>query len=74
MLVWLPATFWFLEFFSDFFHSNSFIFEPKLEKIYIGVFSTHYVPLISILASKIMEEWNDQFYKLWLLQATEAPH
>ena len=25
-------------------------------KIYMGVFSTHYVPLISILAPKIMEE------------------
>ena len=26
----------------------SFIFEPKVEKIYMGVFSTHFVPLISI--------------------------
>ena len=32
------------------------IFELKVEKIYMGVFSTHFVPLISILASKIMEE------------------
>jgi hypothetical protein len=29
------------------------IFEPKK---YMGVFSTHFVPLISILAPKIMEE------------------
>ena len=77
MLGWLPATFRFLEFFrffSDIFRSNSFIFEPKVEKIYMGVFSTHFVPLISILASKIMEEWNNQLYKLWFLQATDAPH
>jgi hypothetical protein len=40
----------------DFFRSNSFIFEQKVEKIYMGVFSTHFVPLISILAPKIMEE------------------
>jgi hypothetical protein len=33
-----------------------FISEPKVEKIYMGVFSTHFVPLISILAPKIMEE------------------
>ena len=46
---------------------------PKVEKVYVGVFSIHFVPLISILASKIMEEWNDQLYKLWFLQATEAP-
>ena len=32
-----------------------FIFEPKVEKIYLGVFSTHFVPLISILAPKIMK-------------------
>jgi hypothetical protein len=59
MLGQLPATFRFLEFFrffSDFFCSNSFIFEPKVEKIYMGVFSTHFVPLISILAPKIMGE------------------
>ena len=43
-------------FFSVFFRSNSFIFEPKVEKIYMGVFSTHFVPLISILAKRIMEE------------------
>ena len=41
-------------FFSDFFRSNSFIFEPKVEKIYMGVFSTQFVPLISNLAPKIM--------------------
>ena len=58
MLGWLPATVRFLEFFC----SNSFIFETKVEKIYIGVVSTHFLSLISILASKIMEEWNNQFY------------
>jgi hypothetical protein len=41
-------------FFSKFFGSNSFIFEPKVEKIHIGVFSADFVPLISILAPKIM--------------------
>ena len=35
---------------------NLFIFEPKVEKIHMGVFSTRFVPLISILAPKIMEE------------------
>jgi hypothetical protein len=34
----------------------SFIFEPKVEKINIGVASTHFVPLILILAPKIMVE------------------
>ena len=43
-------------FFSDFFRSNSFIFEPKVKKIYMRVFSTHFVPLISILVPKIMDE------------------
>ena len=66
--------FWNFFVFSNFFRSNLFIFEPKVEKIYRGVFSTHFVPLVSILASKIIEEWNNQFYKLWFLQATEAPH
>ena len=47
-------------FFSDFFHSNSFIFEPKVEKIYTDVFSTHFMPLISIFAPKIMEDLNNQ--------------
>jgi hypothetical protein len=47
-------------FFSDFFRSNFFIFEPKVEKIYMGVFSTHFVPLISGLAPKIMEDLNSQ--------------
>ena len=55
-------------FFSDFFRSNWFTFEPKVEKNYIGVFSTHFVPLISGLAPKIMEDWNSQLYKLWFLQ------
>ena len=32
----------FFGFFSDFFRSNLFIFEPKVEKIYMGVFSTHF--------------------------------
>ena len=41
-------------FFSNFFRSNSFIFEPKVEKIDMGVFSTQFVPLISNLAPKIM--------------------
>ena len=36
----------------------------------MGVFSTHFVPLISILAQKIMEEWYIQLEKLWFLQAT----
>ena len=40
----------------NFFRSNSLIFEPKVEKICMGVFSTHFVPLISILAPKIMKE------------------
>jgi hypothetical protein len=49
--------FWDFLSFSDFFGSNSFIFEPKVEKIYTyGCFSTHFVPLISILAPKIMEK------------------
>ena len=42
-------------FFSDFLRSNSFIFEPKIKKIYMGVFFTHFLPLISILAPKITE-------------------
>ena len=41
--------------FANFFCSNSFIFEPKVENIYMGVFSTHFVPLISNLAPKILE-------------------
>ncbi len=42
----------FFLFFSNFFHSNLFIFEPKIEKMYMGmgVFSTQFMPLISILA------------------------
>ena len=43
-------------FFSDFIRSNSFIVEPKVEKIYMGVFSTHFVLFISILPPKLMEE------------------
>ena len=39
---------------SYFFRSNSFIFEPKVEKIYMGVFSTQFVPLNSNLAPKIL--------------------
>ena len=31
----------------------------------MGVFSTHFVYPISILASIIIEEWNNQLYKLW---------
>ena len=63
MLGQLPLIFGFLEFFrffSDFFRSNSFIFEPKVEKNNMGVFSTQFVPLISILATKILEEQNCQ--------------
>ena len=41
-------------FFSDFLRSNSFIFEPKIEKIYMGVFSTQFVPLNSNLVPKIL--------------------
>jgi hypothetical protein len=37
-----------------------FIFEPKVEKIYMGVFSTQFVPLLSIFLAKIMEEQNYQ--------------
>ena len=48
--------FWNFFIFSDFFCSNLLIFEPKVEKIYMGVFSTHFVPLISIFASKIIKE------------------
>ena len=43
-------------FFFNFFRSNSFIFEPKVEKLYMGVFFIHFVPLNSILAPKIMKE------------------
>ena len=42
--------------FSNFFCPNLFVFEPKVEKINMGVFSTHFVPLISILTPKKMEE------------------
>ena len=38
--------------------SGLFIFESKYT--YMGVFYTHFVPLISILAPKIIEEWNNQ--------------
>ena len=34
--------------------------EAKVEKICMAICSTHFVPLISILAKKIMDEWNDQ--------------
>ena len=37
-------------------------FWTKSRKIYMGVFSTHFVPLISILAPKIMEEWNNKLF------------
>ena len=50
----------FYGFFSDFFRPNSFIFEPKVEKNNMGVFSTQFVPLIAILATKILEEQNRQ--------------
>ena len=48
----ITCNFWAYGFFFVFFHSNSFIFKPKVEKIYIGVFPTHFLPLISILAKK----------------------
>ena len=55
----LPATFRFLEFFRFFFpifSAQTCFFELKVEKkIYMGVFYTHFVPLISTLASKLME-------------------
>ena len=41
---------------SDFFRSNSFIFELKVEKMSMDISSTHFVPLISILAPKMMKE------------------
>ena len=47
-------------FFSNFFRQNSFIFELKVEKKDMGVFSTQFVPLISILATKILTEQNCQ--------------
>ena len=59
----IAATYRFLEvfrFFSDFFRPNSFIFEPKVEKKDMGAFSTQFVPLISILAPKILKEQNCQ--------------
>jgi hypothetical protein len=45
---------------------NSFIFEPKVEKNDMGVFSTQFVPLISILApkNKIVNFKNADFCKL----------
>ena len=46
--------------FSDFFRSNLFIFDPKVEKNNMGVFSTQFLPLISILATKMLEEQNCQ--------------
>ena len=63
MLGQLPATFRSLEFFRffpDFFCPNSFIFEQKVEKKDMGVFSTQFVPLISNLAPKILAEQNCQ--------------
>ena len=43
---------WQYVFFSYFFRSNLFIFEPKVENIYMGVFSTHFVPLILKFGAK----------------------
>ena len=48
--------FWIFFFFSNFFRSNPFIFESKVKYMYMGVFPTHFVPPISILAPKIIEE------------------
>ena len=39
---------------------DSFIFKPKVEKEYMGIFSTQFVSSISILAPKILEERNCQ--------------
>jgi hypothetical protein len=60
MLGWLPATFRFLEIFRFFpiFSAQTRLFlKTKVEKIFMGVFSTHFVPLISILALK---KWNNE--------------
>ena len=79
-LVWIRSQgnglqlldFWIFLFFSQFSRSCSFVFEPKVEKnIHSSVFSTHFMPLISMFVPKIMEEWNNQLKKLWFLQATE---
>ena len=53
----IACNFWVFEifsFFSNFFRSNSFIFEQKVEKIHMGFFSTQVVLLNSNLAPKIM--------------------
>ena len=42
------------------FCSNSFIFELKVEKKDVSVFSTQFFPLISIFAPKILEDQNCQ--------------
>jgi hypothetical protein len=42
----------FFRFFFNFFCSNSFIFEPKVEKICMGVFSTHFVPPLAVTVGK----------------------
>jgi hypothetical protein len=54
----LPATFRFLEFFRFFFpiFSAQTYFESKVKYTDMGVFSTHFVPLILILAPKMMGE------------------
>ena len=70
-LVPVVLGFWNFFVFSNFFRSNSFIFESKVEKIYMGVFSTHFVTLILILATKVLEEQNRQLYKCWFLQTAE---
>ena len=46
-------------FISDFFRLNSFIFEPKVEKKDMGVFSTQFQPQLSIMAPKIMAGQNN---------------
>jgi hypothetical protein len=47
-------------FISNFFSPKLFIFEPKVEKNIYGCFSTQFMPLISILAPKILAEQNCQ--------------
>ena len=62
-----------LRFFPNFFPIKLVYFWTNHKKIYMCVFSTHFVPLISILAPKIMEKWNIQlcdFCKLLRLPAS----
>ena len=51
------------------FNCNSLYFWAESRKICMGVFFSHFVLLLSIFPSKIMEEWNNQLYEVWFLQA-----